>query len=464
MRRKARIACAAAALLIAGGMWTIFGQQQTGNPRDPDPKKTAAAASAAQRPDAKSEEAKKRELYGNVPDDLEPFRDFIGEPYKRYFVPSDAAVTFWGPGREKPEPDVSTVKLGLMAPLERSHETYIGRSIMRGMQLAIEEANAGGGYKGKPFEIVTRNDSGLWGATANEIISFTYDDKVWAVVGTVDGANTHIAIRVALRTDLPIMNVADLDATLMETRIPWVFRVVPDDRQMAYTIAYYVYKQLGLQKVAILRANNRYGRFGVAQFKKSSIRLGRPAPIEVNYEVNYDKVNPDFLMQMERLERAQPDAVILWADPEPAGMLVRRMREIGMKIPVVACERIINPLFLKAAGPAAEGVIATSPFNPDADSAKLAAFKKRYQEKFGELPDGYAAHSYDGTQMVVEAIRKAGLNRYRIRDVLSEMQKWDGVTGPIIMDDVYTNRRPVCIATVKGGRFVYGVTKVDHLF
>jgi branched-chain amino acid transport system substrate-binding protein len=109
-------------------------------------------------------------------------------------------------------------------------------------------------------------------------------------------------------------------------------------------------------------------------------------------------------------------------------------------------------------------VLATSPFNPDAANPKLIEFKKRYQARFGEPPNAYAAHSYDGTQMVIEAIRRAGLNRYLIRDALEEMRHWDGVTGEINMDDVYTNRRPVCMAVVKDGKFVYGVTKVDHLF
>lgn len=40
----------------------------------------------------------------------------------------------------------------------------------------------------------------------------------------------------------------------------------------------------------------------------------------------------------------------------------------------------------------------------------------------------------------------------------------DGVTGDIVMDDVYTNRRPVCVAMVKDGKFVYGIAKVDRLF
>jgi hypothetical protein len=66
--------------------------------------------------------------------------------------------------------------------------------------------------------------------------------------------------------------------------------------------------------------------------------------------------------------------------------------------------------------------------------------------------------------MMIDAIRKAGLNRYRIRDVLSEMRQWEGVTGPILMDDVYTNRRPVSVATVKDGKFVFGLTRFDHLF
>ena len=463
MKGQSRILWVFAAVLI-GGWLVLAGDEVAGASPQTAAQVPADAKTNSTQPGDKSADGKKKELYGNMPEDLEPFRDFVKEPYHKYFVPSDAAIAFWGPGREKPEPEVATVKLGLLAPLERSHETYMGRPIFSGMRMAVDEANAAGGYKGKPFEIVTRNDAGLWGASANEIVSFTYEDQVWAVIGTVDGANSHIAIRVALRTDLPMMNVADLDPTLMETRIPWIFRVIPDDRQMAYTIAYYVYKQLGLQKVAILRANNRYGRFGVAQFRKSSIRLGKPAPIEVNYELNYDKLNLDFLGQVERLQKAQPDAVILWADPEPAGLLVKKMREVGMNIPVVACERIINPAFLKAAGKAAEGVIATSPYNPDEDNPRLATFKRRYQEMFGETPDVYAAHSYDGTQMVIEAIRKAGLNRYRIRDTLAAMRRWDGVTGEIVMDDVYTNRRSVCAAMVKDGKFVYGIAKVDRLF
>jgi branched-chain amino acid transport system substrate-binding protein len=413
----------------------------------------------------KAADARREVLYGNTPEELKPFGKFVQEPYKKYFVIGDAPVMFWGPGREKPPvEDVPTVKIGVIAPIERSYETYIGRSVVRGMKLAIDEANAAGGYRGKPFEQVIKNDSGLWGASANEIVSLTYEDKVWAVIGTVDGANTHIAIRVALRTDIPIVNVADLDPTLVETKIPWVIRVIPDDRQMTYTIAYYVYKQLGLERVAILRANNRYGRFGVTQFRKGSVKLGKPAPIEINYEPNYDKVNPDFTEQIDRLEKVNPDAVVLWADAGAAGVLVKKIREAGMKFPILACERIVHPEFLKAAGKAAEGVIATYPFDPNSKNPRYLDFVKRYRERFGEDPDVYAVHSYDGTMMLVEAIRKAGLNRYLIRDQLASMREYEGISGEILLDEALSNRRPVTVATVKNGKFVFDTPHLDNVF
>jgi ABC-type branched-subunit amino acid transport system substrate-binding protein len=400
-------------------------------------------------------------VYGNTPEELRPYGRFVRKPYKQFFV---TPLEFTGPGREKPEPDVSTVKIGLLAPLERSHEAYIGKRLLRGVELAIDEANAAGGYRGKPFELIVRNDTGLWGASANEVVAFSYVDSVWAVIGTVDGANTHIAIRVALKTELPVMNVADTDPTLVETKIPWIFRNIADDRQMAYTIAYHVYRELGFKRVAILRANNRYGRLGVSEFRTGSVRLKHPAPIEINYEIAYTHLNPEFRVQIERLKRVKPDAVVLWADGGAGGHLVRRIRETGLEMPVFACDRVLDPRFLELAGNAAEGVVAAVPFNPEADIPRLGQFNVAYRKRYDEEPTVYAAHAYDGAHMVIRAIWKAGLNRYRIRDALAEMDGYTGVTGEIVMDEVHADRGPVTMATVRNGRWVYNEPKVAGVF
>ncbi len=414
----------------------------------------AADSTAVSKPDTLA-------VYGNTPEALRPFGHFVQKPYKQFFA---EPLVFTGPGRDKPEPEVATVKIGLMAPIERSQETYIGVPMLQAVRMALDEANAEGGFRGKPFELVVRNDSGLWGASSNVIATFTYQDSCWAVIGSVDGANTHIAIRVALKTEIPMMNVSDTDPTLVETRIPWVFRDIADDRQMAYTISYHVFKDRDYKRVAILRANNRYGRFGVGEFRASATRLGRPAPIEVNYEVAYNQVNPDLKVQIARLQKVNPDAIVLWSDRDAGAYVVKRLREAGLKMPIYASDRVVDQRFIDAAGEAAEGVVAAYPYNPEADNPKLTAFRAAYRQRYNAEPDVYAAHSYDGTWMVVNAIRTAGLNRYLIRDALAAMKHYDGVTGSIDMDDVYTDRGPVILATVRHGRWVYDEPKATARF
>ena len=75
--------------------------------------------------------------------------------------------------------------------------------------------------------------------------------------------------------------------------------------------------------------------------------------MEINYEIAFLHQNPEFAVQMERLVRVKPDAVVLWADAEAGGHLVRQMRRAGLEVPVFACDRVLDPKFLEIAGEAA---------------------------------------------------------------------------------------------------------------
>ena len=324
------------------------------------------------------------------------------------------------------------------------------------MNVSIEEANAAGGYKGKPFELAARNDTGLWGASANEIARFAYDEDCWGIIGSVDAANTHIAIRVALKIEIPMITPADTDPTFSETRIPWAFRNIPDDRQLTYSIMWHVFKDHAFQKVAMVRANNRYGRFGVGEFRAGAVRFGKPAPIEINYEVAMENVNPELTAQIERIEKTAPEAIVLWADARPGALIVKKIRERGFKMPIYACERVVTPEFIEVAGPAAEGVVASYPFNPQGGDPAYEAFAAKYRERTKKDPTVHAAYGYDATNMLIEAVRKSGLNRFRIRDTLAEMTSYKGVTGLCRFDYTLTNRAPTILCTVKGGRWVFG--------
>ena len=411
----------------------------------------------AQEGSQEDEDQKKAGSYGRTPDRYVPFGKFT-RPYKQFFLDP---LEYRGYGRQIPEPEqVDSVKIGFLGPIEPtvsvatgglSHEEPLGRKMLQGAKLAIERANAGGGYRGGkiPYRLVVRNDNGLWGASGNEIIHLAYKDKVRAILGTIDGANSHIAIRVALKVEIPVMNTGDTDPTFTETAIPWVFRVISDDRQMCYLLADFVFKKLKLTRVAALRANNRYGRIGIDEFRDAATRLGHPFLAELNYPVG----DTDFTPQLQRIKSLNPEVVITYGDAVESGLILKQMRAMGMNQWFIGSDRMVSPEFIKNAGENIGKAAAGYPYNPGSSDPRYLEFKRLFYKRFGETPETYAAHAYDGMCMLIEAIEKAGLNRARIRDELANMKYYDGVTGKKEFDAVFNNISPAALAVFKNRRW-----------
>jgi ABC-type branched-subunit amino acid transport system substrate-binding protein len=359
---------------------------------------------------------------------------------------------FRGAGREKAAPaGVRTVRIGLLAPLHDSPDVRAGSSLKRGVELALDEANRSGAYRGIPFELVVKNDQALWGSSSNTLVELAYTDRVWAVIGSIDANSTHVALRVALKTELPIVNVGSTDPTITETGIPWIVRITPDDRQAGYRLAALIFEEKGLTRVAVIRSTDRYGRFGIKEFRDSARRLGRPLPMELLVRPGQQ----DFSSQLDRLEDSGAEAVVLWVKAAAAGRIVRQLRERGMELSVVGTDRLVSEEFLETAGDASDGVEAVFWFDPGRQEPSWLEFKRRYRERFGSDPDAFAAYGYDAARLVVDAVRKQGLNRARIRDGLSAVRKHRGVTGVIHLDATSNNISPVVLARASGGRFVF---------
>jgi ABC-type branched-subunit amino acid transport system substrate-binding protein len=397
--------------------------------------------------------------YANTAPELTPFRHV--EPFKRHFL---TQMEYTGAGRAIPEPkEVKTVRIGFLGPIYptvsaatggRSHEESMGQQMLRGCQIAIEEANAAGGYLARkvPFELMVTNDNGLWGSSGEEIIKMAYKQECWAMLGSIDGANSHIAIRVGLKCEIAMMNSGDTDPTFIETNIPWVFRCISDDRRQCYLLAEYFYRKLNLNRVGIIRASNRYGRFGVREIRDASRRLGKPIPVEMAYSMG----TTDFTLQLDRLQAAKVEAVVHWGDATDGAAILNQMRSRGMSHPFFGGDRTLLKEFTDLAKENAEGVVSICPWDPSRQDPKLEAFRKSYREHFQEEPDTYAVHAYDGMNMLIWAIQVAGLNRAKIRDVLAyRTEPWPGISGDISLSAVLDDMGDVFLAKRENGQWKY---------
>ena len=388
--------------------------------------------------------------YGNIPDELVAY-DKYQKAYKYHFM---EPMQFYGAGREKiPPTDLKEIRLGFLGPLEGSILSSLGKQMMQGAMLALEQANKNGGYKGIPFRLMVHNDAGLWGAAANEIVKMD-DEQVWAWVGSIDDIVSHVAIRATLKLEIPNVNTGDPDPTFTETNIPWVIRVIPDDRQSSYALVNQIFKKDGHSRVAVIRANNRYGRVGTLHFNRSATRIGNPVIIEERFNDG----ETDFTSQLERIKKTKPDAILIWGNAKESGLILKQIRAMELKQPVYGSDRMVNEEFLSIAGPLAEGIKTTCQYNPDSDNPKMKSFSKEYQLRFNQTPDVFAIHAYDGMNILIEAIKKAGLNRALIRDILTDMKTfngYEGASGKIIFDGTWNNVRPIFMAKVNNGKFEF---------
>ncbi|MGA9583736.1 MAG: ABC transporter substrate-binding protein [Terracidiphilus sp.] len=410
------------------------------------------------------------EPYAGEPEDLSPYQKFA-KPYDLNYIRPNI---YTGAGRDIPEPTNPTeVRIGFFGPIEHSPEQVFGLRMLHGAQLAVEESNARGGYGGKPFKLMLHNDYDnwqakavygedratdptIWGAASNEVVKMVYDDEDWAIFGSISSESTHIALRVALKAEIPIVNSASTDPTIPETYVPWYFTDLQDDRVQGLTLARHIYTELGLKRVALLRVNSRYGRFGVLKFRDASRRLGHPVVIEQKFLPG----DTDFTRALKIIQSSHTDAIVLWADEAPTAGILRQMKALGMKQRVFGSYRTLGPEMLAQAADAAEGFEAVFPYDPTRDDPKWLSFNARYQARFHEKPEQFASLAYDAMNALLDSICKAGLNRARIHDALADIAEYDGVTGHMIFDPNQKNVSHMFLGTLHNGTVSYHVAKM----
>lgn len=394
--------------------------------------------------------------YANSPADLRPYGN-LPAPYQENYT---KLPEYNGAARDAATlkaSEVEEVRIGFLRPTGNLPDGRLGGMMLDGALLAVEEANAGGGYGGKPFKLMVHSDQRAWGASSNEIVKMAYDEQVWAILGSISADSTHIALRVSLRAEVPIVNSAATDPTIPETAIPWYLTTIQDDRVQGYTLARRVYSDLRLRRVALLRVDDRYGKFGVAKFKDAARRLGHPVVNEQRYPAG----ETNFHRYLQFLEQANADGIVIWGDAPQAALILKQLREMGMKQRVFGSYRVYGDDLFRVAGAAAEGLEVVFPYDPGRNDPAWIGFNRRFEKRFERPPDAFASLAFDTMNLLLHAICGAGLNRGKIRDALTATERYRGVTGEMVFDPNCKNVTAMYLAAIHGGKAQfrpYGMT------
>lgn len=350
------------------------------------------------------------------------------------------------------------VNIGFFAPAGSRPGAIYGAAMLQGAELAIEEANAAGGFTGgnagrKPFALKVHEDAPLWGAATGEIVKMVNDERVVAVLGTMDGASSHTILKVASILEVPVVNSGTGDPDITATGIPWILHNFPDDRMQAHALARYIVGDLGLKRIGMLEMRERDALRGADEFAREAQRLGATGILHADFR----KGEQDFSGQLVQLANWRAEVIVFWGEPAEAAQVLKQMRNAGMGQAMLGPTRLADPMVIQTAGLAAEGLVVVSAMDPTCADPAWQEFQKNYRRRFNAAPDQYAAYGYDGAKLVIGAIEKAGLNRKRIRESLREYENsaYTGVSGSIHFDTTLNNISSLSMARVEGGKFVY---------
>jgi branched-chain amino acid transport system substrate-binding protein len=363
------------------------------------------------------------------------------EAPKPYADFSTKGSGFYGAGREVPDPvDLKTVRIGVLAP-EKNPE---GLQMRNAVQMALDEANQQDGYHKIPYELVFRADDGPWGVAAQRVVDLAYEDKVWTIIGGMDGQRTHVAELVVSKAWVPVISPSATDTSVDYANVPWVFRCPPADSHQADLLIGYAQKQ-GYRHVAVLTEMEREGHTGFLRLQDKANQ--RRFSFDVHYE--YPTSNPEEVIP--RLKGTELDAVVLWGSTAPALSLLRALRAAGISAPVLAPSTLAVPDAAAVLGSAGDLVV-SAPYDLSRHDHSVEAFAEKYLTRWGVPPSPVALFSYDAARLVIQAINITGLNRMRIRDELTRIS-FDGLTGKIQFNSLRGNLLEPVLMTLKKGRW-----------
>ncbi|MDE2516187.1 MAG: ABC transporter substrate-binding protein [Rhodospirillales bacterium] len=251
--------------------------------------------------------------------------------------------------------------------------------------------------------------------------------KVVAIVGSYTSATAVTISQVCNRYQVPYISAENSAPSLSEQGLTWFFRPSPTDNDFSQAMFDFLEahaKETGkpIKSVAIIHENSVFG----SDSARIQTGLAKKAGIKVAADISYQASTPSLQVEVERLRAANADVVLPSSYTSDAILMVRTMHDLGYKPKAILAQDagFIDPTFLKAVGPLAEGVMSRSSFSIDAVKSRPAipAVNAMYKAANGnkDLND-LTSREVTALQVLADALNRAkSTNNMALRTALRE--------------------------------------------
>ncbi|OWT56120.1 ABC transporter substrate-binding protein [Candidimonas nitroreducens] len=311
---------------------------------------------------------------------------------------------------------------------------FLGEDMKAGMEMAIDDINAGGGINGQKVKWVFYDAESQTAKAINATRRLISQDKVDIIVGGGNMSGIALAMApIVEKAGMPFISTeGSMQIVTPVDKRKYVFKSTVDDDQVIERVLDYFAKK-GIKKVALLADSSGFGQSAVEQMKQIAPKRG----VDVMYE-SFNPSDTDLTPQLTKIKGAGVQAIICWT-VTPAGVVfIKQAKQLGLdKLTLVHSYGFVDQRYMKLAGDAVGNLLLVSvkfPVGselPDTDNVKsrIVDLTKRFEAKYKRAPNQFAAQTYDAIMLARIALEKGGADKAKIRSALESIHGYKGVGG-----------------------------------
>jgi branched-chain amino acid transport system substrate-binding protein len=345
------------------------------------------------------------------------------------------------------------IVIGHYASLTGSEATF-GVSTENGIQLAVEEINAAGGIKGRKLKLITYDNQGKPQESVSTVTRLIDQDKVVAVLGEVASSRSLAGAPVCQRKGVPMITPSSTnpDVTAVGSMISRVCFIDPFQGKVG---AKFAFENLKKTKAAVLYNRAQAYSTGLnSNFKDAFKALGG----EIVAEQAYGDGDNDFSAQLTAIREKNADFIYVPGYYTEVVNIAKQAKKLGINVPLIGGDGWDSEE-LKNAGDALNGCYFSNHYSHEDTRPEVQEFVKKYQAKFGKVPDGLAALGYDSARLLADAMNRAEkLHGKELAAAIAATKDFQAVTGKITIDERRDAKKDAVMLEIVNGQPKYAAT------
>lgn len=342
------------------------------------------------------------------------------------------------------------LRIGVVGP-ESGGSAQLGQGQRKAVELAVNEINKNklaGEWK---LEAVFQDDEGNPTKSSSATNKLIQESKVNVIIASINSSSTLADMVVTERAGIPQITPGSTGASITEQGNKWIFRTAANDSFQADALVKYAKEDLGITKVATFTASDDYGQSGAKLLKNAIEKYG----LELVANPTYNNGDKDFKPQLITIRDNGAQAIFMWGLYTEAALISNQSQQLGLDVQLFGASGMAAQKLIELGGDAAQGLILTQTFLPDADIPTVKEFVQKYKEKYNEDPIPHGAQAYDTVYIIANAVLKADSSEPEaLRDAIRNTQGLELVTGnPTFNEQGDDIGKRLLITKIDGNKF-----------